>query len=68
MRLGGIEIVVEVERVGGGAVDQGGPGRGEARTLADRRGRTCSPGRDRFEQAAGDRLDRARQADGDDVD
>ena len=43
MGLGGIEIVVEVERVGGGAVDQGRPGRGEAGAHADRGGGARRP-------------------------
>ena len=66
--LGRIEIVVEVERMGGGAVDQGRPGRGERGALADRGGGAGAPVPDRLEHAARDRLDRAGDGDGDDVD
>ncbi len=68
MGLGGIEIVVEVERVRGGAVDHGRPGRGEARALADRGGGAVAPAAHRLEHLGAYRLDGARNGDRDDVD
>ena len=43
VRLGRIEIVVEIERMGGGAVDQSGPGRGQPGGLQDRGRRAGAP-------------------------
>jgi hypothetical protein len=68
VRLGGIEIVVEVERMGGRAVDERGPRRGELGPEADCSGGAGAPGADGFEDAGSDRVGGAGDRDGDDVD
>ena len=68
VRLGRIEIVVEVERVGGGAVDQRGPGSGERDAHADRRRWAGAPAFDGVEDLAGHWFGGAGDGHADDVD
>jgi len=59
MRLGRIEIVVEIERMGDRAIDQRGPRRGQSLCLAEDGARPRAPWRHHAEQLFGHRLDRA---------
>ena len=68
MGLGRIEIVVEIERVGRGAVDEGSPRGGESGALADGGGAARAPAGNGGEDLAGDGLDGARDGDRDRID
>ncbi len=63
MRLCGIEIVVEIECVRGGAVDQRRPGRRQPGAEAEHRGRPFAPVPDRLEHDSSRRIERPGHAD-----